>query len=60
MVHSMTWQQACDAIDQFDEEDRAEFPAVQWYELALDAAYDPDEDEAADRGDWEFHQRYDQ
>jgi hypothetical protein len=56
----MTWQQACDAIDQFDEEDRAEYPAIQWYERAIDDAYDPDEDDAADRGDWEFHQRYDQ
>ncbi len=54
----MTWQQACDAIDYLTgTDDGAEYPAIQWYERELDAAYDPENyDEAADRGDWEYHQ----
>jgi hypothetical protein len=56
----MTWQQACDAIDQFAIDDRADYPAIVWYERQLDDGYDPDEDESADRADWEYEQWRDQ
>lgn len=40
----MTWEQACDAIDQLTgADDRADYPAIQWYERQLDASYDPEE-----------------
>ena len=57
----MTWQQACDAIDQFAIDDRADYPAIVWYERALDDDYDPDDyDEAGARADFEYEMWRDQ
>ena len=57
----MTWQQACDAIDQLtDADDRGDYPAIQWYERELDAEYEPDRDAFADRADFEYEMWRDQ
>jgi hypothetical protein len=56
----MTWQQACDAIDQFAIDDRADYPAIVWYERQLDDNYEPDYDETADRADFEYEMWRDQ